>query len=154
MRSVSELRGRAVPHYQEWGDLDLNYRVVADINPDTCIGCQLCYVACMDGSHQCIHLPGRTQAQSRAAGHLHLPDVIPLRVLNSVPGSTQARVPYVDEPECVGCNLCALICPVEGCITMKEVPSGKPPQSWNDRVAAGQDFVPGGLESTVRRTPS
>ena len=47
-----------------------------------CIGCQLCYVACMDGAHQCIHLPGRTRgagaggrahahpgARARAGGH-------------------------------------------------------------------------------------
>jgi MinD superfamily P-loop ATPase len=33
---------------------------------------------------------------------------------------------------CVGCNMCALACPVEGCITMDEVPTGKPPMSWND----------------------
>jgi dihydropyrimidine dehydrogenase (NAD+) subunit PreA len=32
----------------------------------------------------------------------------------------------------VGCNLCALVCPVERCITMEEVNTGKPQMSWND----------------------
>ena len=54
------------------------------------------------------------------------------------------RVPWVDEPECVGCNLCQLVCPVPGCITMEEVPNG-PPDTWNDRVASGRGKVAGGI---------
>jgi dihydropyrimidine dehydrogenase (NAD+) subunit PreA len=149
MKSVSELRGRAVPQYQEWGDLDLSYKVVADISLDKCIGCQLCYVACMDGAHQCIHLPGRTEAEARKAGHTHLPAHVPDRAVTAKAGAPGARVPFVDEDECIGCNLCALVCPVAGCITMKERP-GKGPETWNDRVQKGTDFVPGGLEATVR----
>ena len=44
------------------------------------------------------------------------------------------HVPRIIEEECVGCNLCALVCPVENCITMKEVDTGDAPMSWNDRV--------------------
>ena len=149
MKSVSELVGRAVPQYQEWGDLDLSYRVVADISVDKCIGCQLCYVACMDGAHQCIHLPGKTEAESRAAGHIHMPKLIPDRAVISLAAAEGARVPYVDEDECIGCNLCALVCPVQGCITMKELPTGKGPETWNDRIQKGTDFVPGGLDATL-----
>jgi dihydropyrimidine dehydrogenase (NAD+) subunit PreA len=149
MKSVSELRGRAVPAYREWGELDLSYRLVADIDADKCIGCQLCYVACMDGAHQCIHLPGRTEEESRRAGHTHIPKHVPERVVTARNGTPGARVPFVDEEECVGCNLCQLVCPVSGCITMKEVPTGRPRESWNDRVAQGTDLVPGGLEATA-----
>ena len=42
------------------------------------------------------------------------------------------RVPWVDEPECVGCNLCSLVCPVEGCISMVRVDTGRPPLTWKE----------------------
>ena len=58
-------------------------------------------------------------------------------------------MPFVDEHECVGCNLCQLVCPVPGCITMEERQAG-PPETWNDRVRKGTDLVPGGLEATER----
>ena len=148
MKSVSELRGRAVPQYQEWGDLDLSYKVVAEISPEKCIGCQLCYVACMDGAHQCIHLPGRTEEQARAAGHTHMPSHVPDRAVTARAGVPGARVPFVDNDECIGCNLCALVCPVAGCIEMKELPGARAPETWNDRVQKGTDFVPGGLDAT------
>ncbi len=149
-KSVTELIGKAVPAYQEWGDLDLSYRVIADIDPAKCIGCQLCYVACMDGAHQCIHIPGRSEAEARAAGHTHIPKVIPNRPVTAPSGALGARVPFIDDEECIGCNLCALVCPVAGCISMKESPSGKPAETWNDRVQKGTDFVPGGLDATQK----
>jgi dihydropyrimidine dehydrogenase (NAD+) subunit PreA len=40
----------------------------------------------------------------------------------------------VDEAECVGCNLCMLACPVEGCITMERVDKGMPYESWEQRA--------------------
>ncbi len=107
--SVNELIGHALPNVVDWGELDLNYKIIAEIDPKKCIGCHLCYVACEDGAHQCIEEYPRG-------------------------GNGGLRVPRVIEEECVGCNLCALVCPVEGCITMKQVDTGKPPQSWNDRV--------------------
>jgi dihydropyrimidine dehydrogenase (NAD+) subunit PreA len=119
MRSVAELSGAAVPAFREWGELDLNYHVVAAIDGDKCIGCNLCHVACWDGAHQCIHLP------------------------------REGSVPVVDEPECVGCNLCALVCPVEECITMVERRRAPGIETWNERVACGRDRVPGGLGDLV-----
>jgi MinD superfamily P-loop ATPase len=38
----------------------------------------------------------------------------------------------VKEDTCVGCNMCSLVCPVEGCITMHEVDAGRPPMTWNE----------------------
>ena len=46
------------------------------------------------------------------------------------------RIPRVDEHHCVGCNLCSLVCPVEGCITMERVDNGLAPQTWAERSAA------------------
>ncbi|MFZ0910025.1 MAG: NAD-dependent dihydropyrimidine dehydrogenase subunit PreA, partial [Candidatus Acidiferrales bacterium] len=53
-RTIEDFRGRAVPNVMDWGDLNLNYKIIADIDKGLCIGCQLCYVACEDGAHQCI----------------------------------------------------------------------------------------------------
>jgi dihydropyrimidine dehydrogenase (NAD+) subunit PreA len=34
----------------------------------------------------------------------------------------------IDE-ECVGCNLCVSVCPVDGCITMRQLTSGIDPRT-------------------------
>jgi dihydropyrimidine dehydrogenase (NAD+) subunit PreA len=46
------------------------------------------------------------------------------------------RIPRVDETECVGCNLCSLVCPVDGCITMVRRDEGVPAQTWAERMSA------------------
>jgi dihydropyrimidine dehydrogenase (NAD+) subunit PreA len=99
-KDLPSVRGRSLARVTDWGDLNLNYKVVARIHAQKCIGCHLCYVACEDGAHQSIALP---------AG---------------------VKVPEVIEHKCVGCNLCMLVCPVPGCITMDEIPTGRAPQSW------------------------
>lgn len=130
MSSVSQLRGRAVGAFKEWGDLDLSYKIVAKIDEETCIGCNKCYVACLDGSHQCIYLPGMSSKSARQLGHPHAPEQIFFE-------ENSARLkPFVDEHECVGCNLCELICPVAGCITMVEKPSTGKHLSWKEKMQA------------------
>jgi len=47
-------------------------------------------------------------------------------------GGEIVNVFTIKEDMCVGCNLCSLVCPVEGCISMKEVDTGRPSMSWND----------------------
>jgi dihydropyrimidine dehydrogenase (NAD+) subunit PreA len=144
MRSVDELVGAAVPGFKEWGELDLNYHVVAEIDAETCIGCELCHVACHDGAHQCIHLPGTPAIPG------HVAPMAQLAAEQAAKSGGAYRVPWVDETECVGCNLCALVCPVQGCITMVEKRRAPARESWNDRVAAGRDKVPGSLEDLRR----
>ena len=114
--SVMDIVGAAVHTYSDWGNLNLNYKVVAKINQDTCINCNKCYIACEDTSHQSIDI---------------LKDEI-----------TGKESVVVREEDCVGCNLCAIVCPVEGTIEMVEVPTELPAQTWNERVramATGQD---------------
>jgi dihydropyrimidine dehydrogenase (NAD+) subunit PreA len=141
MASVRELVGAAVPAFREWGELDLNYHVVAKIDEKTCIGCQLCVVACHDGAHQCVHPPGTPAIP----GHVSPMAQIALERARAAPFEHPYRVPWVDETECVGCNLCALVCPVHGCIEMVERRRDADRDSWNDRVRDGRDAVPGGL---------
>jgi dihydropyrimidine dehydrogenase (NAD+) subunit PreA len=105
-KSVEELRGRSLTRVKRWEQLDLNYRVIADVDAQKCIGCGLCYVACNDGAHQAI------------AAH---PDER---------GRTRVEIL---EPKCVGCNLCSLVCPVSDCITMKRVDThGESLLAWNE----------------------
>jgi dihydropyrimidine dehydrogenase (NAD+) subunit PreA len=137
MKSVNELRGRALPSYVEWGDLDLNYKVVAHVDPQKCVGCNLCYVACRDTAVHCIHNAGEPLAPGHTA-----PTREGAIALSKEKGT---HVVWVDETECIGCNLCSHVCPVEGCITMKDVTGDRPFESWNDRIAKGTAYVPGGL---------
>lgn len=108
-KTIEDFRGRALPNIKHWEDLNLKYKVVADINPEKCIGCQLCYTACDDGAHQAIALP-----QDPAS-----------------------RIPSIIEENCVGCNLCSLVCPVEECITMQRRDDGSQHLTWAERTAAG-----------------
>jgi len=129
--TLDDFRGLSLPKVTEWKHLDLNYRTVARIDESKCIGCELCYKACWDGAHQCIHMDRVPRPEPAIT-------MTPIAKLDSVVARTTplARVPRVDEEECVGCNLCALVCPVEDCITMQQIDTGKPFHSWAMRTEA------------------
>ncbi len=132
LASVADLVGRAVPNFTEWGALDLEYKIVAKIDPNLCIGCQLCYSACLDGAHQCIHTArGECHGWHGAADHGQAPRLEPNPPLVHSGFRRHANVPWVDEAECIGCNLCALVCPVPDCITMVETNPDHVAKSWN-----------------------
>jgi dihydropyrimidine dehydrogenase (NAD+) subunit PreA len=139
--TLADFRGRSLPRVVDWSALNLNYKIVARIDPELCIGCQLCYTACWDGAHQCIHLDRvsangaghRTPAQVEAESRLKI-TTTPVARLDVGPFPTPIeRVPRVDEDECVGCNLCWLVCPVEECIRMERVDRGLAPETWEER---------------------
>ncbi|MCK4894937.1 MAG: 4Fe-4S binding protein, partial [Calditrichia bacterium] len=136
MRSVDDLLNRAIPKFTDWGNLDLNYKVVAEIDQDKCIGCQLCYIACLDGAHQCIHTRQNScNAYHGESDHGANPRFkIQSPVLHNENSNIPNHVPMIDESECVGCNLCALICPEPGCISMVERSGEKKTESWNERM--------------------
>ena len=126
-KTLDDFRGKALPNVKHWEDLNLKYKVVANINQDKCIGCQLCYTACEDGAHQAIGLPE----------------------------DLTNRKPVIIEENCVGCNLCSLVCPVEECISMQRRDDGKQFLNWKDRTLAGDipktfnDPLAGGLHHWV-----
>ncbi|MDP8982858.1 MAG: NAD-dependent dihydropyrimidine dehydrogenase subunit PreA [Acidobacteriota bacterium] len=137
-KTIDDFRGRSLHRIVDWNKLDLNYKIVARINPEKCIGCELCYTACWDGAHQCIHLNGgHPPAAIESASRRRITST-PIPKLDGAPApdARLARIPRVDEQECVGCNLCALVCPVENCITMVPIDTGLPSQSWQQRTAA------------------
>jgi len=80
--------------------LNLNHIDKAFIHQDACIQCGRCYIACEDTSHQAISY--------------------------TVNGERKFEV---KDEECVGCNLCVSVCPVEKCIEMKPMVSGTDPRT-------------------------
>ncbi len=134
-QTINDFRGLSLPKVTEWKHLDLNYKIVARIHEEKCIGCDLCYTACWDGAHQCIHLgPGhQPPATVEAASRQRITQTPLAASYRRANGTPPERIPRIDEDECVGCNLCALVCPVDGCITMDEIVTGRPKQSWEQR---------------------
>ena len=98
--SLSDLVGRAVPNLSDWQYLNLNYVTKARIDQDLCIKCGRCHIVCEDTSHQAI------TAMKNGERHFEVVDA-----------------------ECVGCNLCVNVCPVEDCITMEQLTEGVDPHT-------------------------
>ena len=95
-KQVSDIVGKALPTVTDWRYLNLNRISKAVINQDSCIQCGRCHIACEDTSHQAITF--------EKDGKRHF---------------------EVKEDECVGCNLCVNVCPVDECITMRDLPVGE-----------------------------
>lgn len=112
MTRVSDLVGIAVPSVTDWQYLNLNHIEKASINQDLCISCGRCHVVCEDVSHQAI--------------------------THTVDGERKFEI--IDE-ECVGCNLCVSICPVDGCITMQPLTSGTDPRTGKAIVSEKSDWT-------------
>lgn len=93
--TLDDVVGRAVGNVSDWQYLNLNYIAKASIDQDKCIKCGRCHIACEDTSHQAI--------------------------TSLVDGERKFEI--IDK-ECVGCNLCVSVCPVENCITMVAMEPG------------------------------
>jgi dihydropyrimidine dehydrogenase (NAD+) subunit PreA len=113
--TIADFRGRALPNVAKWEELDLNYHLVARIDQEKCIQCELCWVACEDGAHQAIR---------------------------RLPRDNGGLVVEVIDDACVGCNLCWEVCPVQGCITMEQVSHGHDPVTWKEYSAGKGTLAP------------
>jgi len=134
--NIAQLVGAAAPRIKTWGDLDLNYKVIADIDESTCIHCGICYACCEDGCYQAIDWEKMSREQyTQAYGEPRKlkGEAAPNLKLDASGGTID--VFKINVEACVGCNMCALACPVDGCITMKEIPSNKPPMNWKQYQA-------------------
>ena len=98
--TLDELVGKAVPSVTDWQYLNLNYVEKAVIDQDLCIQCGRCHIVCEDASHQAI--------------------------TSTVNG--ERRFEVIDA-ECVGCNLCVSVCPVDSCISMQQLTEGSDPRT-------------------------
>ena len=105
-KKLDDIIGRAVPNVTDWQYLNLNFVSKAKINQDSCIECGRCHIACEDTSHQAI--------------------------TNMVDGKRKFEV---IEEECVGCNLCVNVCPIENCITMEQLPAGSLDKRTGENVS-------------------
>jgi dihydropyrimidine dehydrogenase (NAD+) subunit PreA len=94
-RSLDDFVGMASRNVTDWQFLNLEYITKARIDQDLCIKCGRCHIACEDTSHQAI------TKEKNGVRHFEVMD-----------------------NECVGCNLCVNVCPVEDCITMEQLPPG------------------------------
>ena len=130
----SDFVGKTVPRLCDWVDLDLNYKVVAQIDEQKCIHCGLCHTACKDGCYQAIReIEMDVDSLLRLAQRRpHLARLC-RDVVSPCGGGGLVTLYEIDQQACVGCNMCALICPVDGCISMVEVDTDQPPQTWRQR---------------------
>jgi dihydropyrimidine dehydrogenase (NAD+) subunit PreA len=103
-KTLEDFRGLATKNYKNWNELNMNFDTKALINQDKCINCGLCHIACEDTSHQAI----------------------------SISKQGNKNVYTVVDQDCVGCNLCQHVCPVDDCITMNPVDNGKPYMNWQN----------------------
>jgi dihydropyrimidine dehydrogenase (NAD+) subunit PreA len=124
-KTIADVSGRSLHRVSDFKDLDLSYRAVARIDEQKCIKCNLCYVACNDTAHQCIDLVS-------PAGELVAPLAYDVRSNGKTEAIEGRPQPLVREADCVGCRLCYNVCPVDDCIAMVEVPSGRSPVTWSE----------------------
>lgn len=109
-KTCNDFIGKSLPRISNFGDFDLGFQSVAKINHDKCIQCNLCFIACNDAAHQCIDLKDAKLTKE----------------------ANERLWPVVREVDCVGCALCSTVCPVDDCITMVQIDTGRPHTTWNE----------------------
>lgn len=88
--SLSDMIGLATKNIIPAEELDRDYIVYPQIDPSICVHCGRCYISCYDGAHQAITF------------------------------NEKERKVKIDKEKCVGCHLCANVCPVHA-ISLGEI---------------------------------
>lgn len=78
---LEDMVGLATKNIIPAEELDRDYIVYPEINQNKCVHCGRCYISCYDGAHQAISFDKNT------------------------------RTVTIDKEKCVGCHLCANVCP-------------------------------------------
>ena len=94
IKRVADLVGTALPNIGTTDAFDLQRQGVAKYDLDRCVGCGQCYTVCRDAGGKALAWNGTN------------------------------RRPELAEDKCLSCMICSFICPVEGLITFKEMPTG------------------------------
>ena len=133
MATLDDVIGKSIHRVSDFKDFDLSFRAVARIDTSKCIKCDICYIACNDTAHQCIDL-------FSPDGKVVAPHSYDVRSNGKQTAVETRPQPVVREEDCVGCRLCYNVCPVDHCIEMVEVPSGRESVTW-DEICKGQKEV-------------
>jgi len=123
--TIADVSGKSLHRVSEFKNFDLSYKAVARIDEAKCIKCNLCYVACNDTAHQCIDLVSTD-------GQIVGPMSYDVRSNGKQDAIESRPQPVVRDEDCVGCRLCYNVCPVDECISMVDVPSGRESVTWSE----------------------
>jgi len=93
IKKVADLVGKALPKLHGTEEFDLRRQGIASYDLDRCCGCGQCRIVCQDAGGQAIDW------------------------------DSKMRRPILDEDKCLSCMICSFVCPVNGLITFKEMPS-------------------------------
>ena len=131
--TIGQVSGRSLDRVSDFKNLDLSFRAVARIDTAKCIKCDLCYVACNDTAHQCIDLIDSSGVAVQPGYDVRS---------NGRREAVETRPqPRVREDDCVGCRLCYNVCPVDQCIEMVEVPSGREAVTWDELATSRREIT-------------
>lgn len=90
-KNISEIIGKALPNIVPADKLERDSICYPRFDREKCVGCGRCYLSCYDGGHQAINM------------------------------DSKSGKPILLASKCVGCHLCATVCPTQAILAGKRV---------------------------------